>query len=70
MGNVAYRKRVLTYDEKTQLFTITVPELGIEIKTDTEMSAIIEARTAVDDYVKNRSKLLLDDTYDFNNVID
>lgn len=42
-----YHKRVITFDPTTQNFKIEVPELGISILADTEMSAILEARKEV-----------------------
>lgn len=42
-----YHKRVLTYDDKSQMYKVSVPELGIEVTSDTEMSALLEARDEV-----------------------
>ena len=52
-----YRRRIITYDDNSQLYTITVPELGIELTSDTEASCLSLAREAVEEYVKSRSKL-------------
>lgn len=53
-----YRKRVITYNDNTQIYTISIPELSIECYSDTESGCLPEARKAEEDYVKNRSKLI------------
>lgn len=42
-----YHKREITYDEKTENFKITCPELGLEVLGDTEMGALLEMRKEV-----------------------
>lgn len=42
-----YHERRITYDEKSQNFKIIVPELGLEVLSDTEMGALLEMRKEV-----------------------
>lgn len=53
----SYYKREITYDPKTQLYTTSVPELGIEVKTDTEMSGIMEIRKEVQEAARRPKPL-------------
>lgn len=52
-----YHKREITYDDKTQNFKITVPELGLEVLGDTEMGALLEMRKEVTAAAKRPKKL-------------
>lgn len=47
-----YHKRIISYDKDTQLYRVSVPDLGIEVYADTEVSGIMEVRKEVNDYVK------------------
>lgn len=52
-----YYKRTITFDEKTNMYCVSIPELGIEVHNDTEVSAIVEARQEVENYARSRSKV-------------
>lgn len=43
-----YFERRITYDPKTQNYKVSVPELGLEILADTEMSGIVEMRKEIE----------------------
>ncbi len=52
-----YHERRITFDEKTQNFKVTVPELGLEVLYDTEMGALLEMRKEVAEAAKRPQPL-------------
>ncbi len=47
-----YHKRVITYDSDTQNYTVAVPELGIEVLSDTESRGLIDVREEIHNAVR------------------
>lgn len=53
-----YYKRIITYDDKTNNYTVELPQLGLKVLADTEMQALIYAREEIEAHIKNQSNLI------------
>ncbi len=66
-----YFKREITYDSDTQNYKVSVPELGIEILSDTEVGGLVDVRDEVQNYLKNMNPGLhkVEEDADISDVI-
>lgn len=61
-----YHRREITYDPATQNYTVSVPELNIEVYADTEASGLQMAREEVEQYAKKLSKVIKDNGHELD----